>query len=64
MSLIKVDPKKAAALKTKEDGRQGFQFLAETDWYVIRKQETGIDVPKDVLLARAEARAKINLAKE
>ena len=34
-------------------------YLTETDWYVIRNQETGIDIPQDILTARAEARASI-----
>jgi len=34
-------------------------YLAETDWYVVRKFETGIDIPQDILTARAEARASI-----
>jgi len=34
-------------------------YLTETDWYVIRNQETGADIPQDILTARAEARAAI-----
>jgi len=34
-------------------------YLAETDWYVIRNQETGVAIPQDILTARAEARAAI-----
>jgi hypothetical protein len=34
-------------------------YLAETDWYVIRLQETGQPVPDDVLKSRAEARASV-----
>jgi hypothetical protein len=32
--------------------------LLETDWYFIRKAETGIEVPIEVLQKRAEIRAK------
>lgn len=35
------------------------QFLSQTDWYIIRKVETGIEVPSDVLQARAAARAAV-----
>lgn len=35
-------------------------YLAETDWYVIRNQETGAPVPADVLAQRAAARVAIN----
>lgn len=34
-------------------------YLAETDWYVIRLQETGQPVPDEVLKLRAEARASV-----
>lgn len=34
-------------------------YLARTDWYVIRMQETGEPVPDDVLAERAEARARV-----
>ena len=34
-------------------------YLTETDWYVIRNQETGADIPQDILTARAEARSAI-----
>lgn len=34
-------------------------YLAETDWYVIRLQETGEPVPADVLADRSAARARV-----
>lgn len=34
-------------------------YLAETDWYVIRAQETGVEVPADILQKRQEARDKV-----
>ena len=34
-------------------------YLAETDWYVIRFLETGVPVPADVTQKRQEARAAI-----
>jgi len=34
-------------------------YLAETDWYTIRKSEIGTEVPADVLTKRAKARADI-----
>ena len=34
-------------------------YLAETDWYVVRKFETGAAIPQDILDARAAARAAI-----
>lgn len=32
------------------------KYLADTDWYVTRKMETGVEIPLDVLTKRAEAR--------
>lgn len=34
-------------------------YLASTDWYVIRLQETGEAVPVDVLADRAAARSRV-----
>jgi hypothetical protein len=35
------------------------KYLKDTDWYVIRKQETGKEIPSDILTAREEARKRI-----
>lgn len=34
-------------------------YLSSTDWYVIRKIETGKDIPKDIIKLRQEARDSI-----
>lgn len=34
-------------------------YLASTDWYIIRNQETGVSVPQEILDARAAARTSI-----
>jgi hypothetical protein len=34
----------------------GKKYLAETDWYVSRKVETGVEIPSEVLTKRAQAR--------
>ncbi|WP_404938385.1 hypothetical protein P7C00_06695 [Pseudomonas sp. JDS08PS003] len=36
------------------------QYLASTDWYVMRLVETGKPIPGDVAAKRAEARLSIN----
>ena len=36
-------------------------FLNKTDWYVVRKLETGKEIPEEILRAREQARASINL---
>lgn len=35
-------------------------YLAETDWYAIRKNETGKDIPEDISEAREQAREDIS----
>lgn len=35
------------------------QYLASTDWYVIRKSEDGVLIPSSITLARAAARLKV-----
>ena len=32
-------------------------YLASTDWYVVRLTETGVAIPEEVSIKRAEARA-------
>jgi len=39
--------------------REALKYLSDTDWYVIRYQETGEPIPQDILATRAEARNKI-----
>ena len=38
---------------------ESLQFLSETDWYVTRFVETGIDIPQDIKDQRQEARSKV-----
>ena len=38
---------------------EALAYLASTDWYVIRKQETGAEIPADILAKRQEARDSI-----
>ena len=35
------------------------KYLADTDWYVTRKAETGKAIPDDVVTKRQEARDKV-----
>ena len=35
------------------------KYLADTDWYVTRKSETGKSIPDDILTKRQEARDKV-----
>ena len=36
------------------------KYLSDTDWFYIRRLDTGEEVPVDIVAARAAARAKIN----
>jgi hypothetical protein len=49
-------------LKAKEANiaREARGVLSKTDWYVIRKMETGKEIPEDILKAREEARKKLS----
>ena len=58
IELFKNPPKTAEQLQ-QELNAEALAYLASTDWYVIRLQETGIAVPQDVLDARAKARGDI-----
>ena len=35
---------------------EALAYLASTDWYVTRKAETGVEIPEEVSIKRAEAR--------
>ena len=37
------------------------QYLAQTDWYVSRKSETGKEIPEEVQSKRAQARLDANI---
>lgn len=34
-------------------------YLANTDWFVLRYMDSGVPIPEDIKIARAEARARI-----
>ena len=34
-------------------------YLNSTDWYVVRLAETGVEIPKDILITRQKARESI-----
>ena len=39
--------------------KQSREYLASTDWYIIRKSDTGVAIPADILTKRAEARVAV-----
>ena len=48
-----------AAKRQEEVNREARGYLSETDWYIVRNMETGAEVPKEILVKRAEARATV-----
>jgi len=38
---------------------QARAYLSSTDWYVVRKAETGIEIPDGIVKARADARIEV-----
>ena len=59
MSLIKLDAAKIAAVQQSKTNAEARAYLASTDWYVIRHQETAVAVPADIASARQAARDSI-----
>ena len=60
--LIPDDEKSAHELQQAKDAanQEAKAYLASTDWYVMRKFDSGEPMPEDVRDARAEARAKVS----
>lgn len=48
-----------AQVIAEEDAKGALKLLADTDWYIIRFQETAKPVPTEILEQRAAARLKI-----
>lgn len=42
-----------------KQNRESLKYLSDTDWYIIRFQETGVPIPQEVLDARAKAREAV-----
>lgn len=40
------------------------QLLSDTDWYIIRQQEAGVEIPEDILEKRQQARLEISELRE
>lgn len=38
---------------------EALTYLASTDWYVVRKAETGKEIPQEIVEKRAEARLQL-----
>ena len=53
---IKALDDESAVFRSNKDAKR---YLADTDWYVVRKTETGVAIPDDISTARQEARDRI-----
>ena len=54
-----LNPKPTPEQEQERINTEARAYLAETDWYVIRLQETGEPVPAEILAERAAARARV-----
>ena len=62
---ILIDPPKSSKKTEAEDKIEELvKYLAETDWYVLRFVESGLDIPKDVKSKREKARETISSCRE
>ncbi|MCK5537975.1 MAG: hypothetical protein KAI79_14205 [Bacteroidales bacterium] len=61
-SLVEISDK-MIELNIQEDNRISnepyYKILRETDWYVIRLNETGKEIPEDIVILRQESRDSI-----
>lgn len=53
-------PERVAERKCREDLENQLMYLENTDWYVVRYEETGTAIPAEVTTARAAARKTID----
>jgi hypothetical protein len=49
----------SAQLEQERINKEALEYLASTDWLIIREIDAGIPCPADIKQARAEARARI-----
>ena len=44
------------AIELANKKQEALSYLVSTDWYVTRKLETGVEIPIEIFIKRAEAR--------
>lgn len=52
-------PEVDAGLRQQAVNAEARAYLASTDWYVLRQQETGQEIPADILAERAAVRKRV-----
>jgi len=48
-----------AQVNQAKQNEEALKYLAETDWYIIREMDSGVQCPTEIKQARSEARNKI-----
>jgi len=48
-----------AQVNQAKQNEEALNYLADTDWYIIREMDSGVQCPADIKQARNEARARI-----
>ena len=56
-----VAPYVAPSTSSEQKASESRSYLASTDWYVVRRSETGEPIPQDVMDKRSAARAAANV---
>ena len=51
-------------ISKEESDRKNMMFLKNTDWMVVRKMETGKDMPEAISILRAKARLELDYSRE
>ena len=54
-----LNPPKTQEQLQQEINTEAQNYLAKTDWYIIREAETGVAVPDEVSLSREKARLQV-----
>lgn len=54
--------KSAEAIQAEQEAtnKEARDYLASTDWYLVRELETGVPTPQEIKDARQEARLKVS----
>ena len=59
LPLTESDNERIAQLEQEAINAENLAYLTSTDWYIVRKQETGAEIPDDILTKRQKAREAI-----
>ena len=57
--LLPIIEAEVAQQEQDQINQEALAYLASTDWYVIRLQETGTEIPSDILSEREACRERI-----